>query len=356
MDLPELPKPEETANAPPAAAEAVRAGYDNPPTVRHSGHVASYNPATGPVLDLADRQLQERRGVYLCLWNDLAHRTGHPNRLNPPDLTVGRYSDTFYAREKLTAAIASAMMAARTEAIAPDVENSAAYISNWLIALHNDKHLVILAAGRAQRAADHIFGARKEVAQPQQFNAARMDTPRANFDGANRATGVHWQLGGHSMPYDIPSEYEPDPAHIPASATDIERFPYLLAITRLIAERDDPIFCKQLYDDDRISTEEIVEPLTTTSRSTATNADVQGVDHRTYFANEFRLPPPRVIEIAPGITVQGGVSGGDTLYFEVVDPDKFGHEDATLTSEQRTKLGSLAFTEQNNTRDGRAGR
>jgi hypothetical protein len=59
------------------------------------------------------------------------------------------------------------------------------------------------------------------------------------------------------MAYEIPPEYEPRDGQIPRWATDMERFRICFAITRLIAQRDDPIFCKQLYDDDRVVTDDV---------------------------------------------------------------------------------------------------
>lgn len=63
--------------------------------------------------------------------------------------------------------------------------------------------------------------------------------------------------------YQIPPEYEPRDEQIPPYAHDIGRFRIVFALTRLIAQRDDPIFTKQLYDDDRITTDDVdlAEPL-----------------------------------------------------------------------------------------------
>ena len=50
------------------------------------------------------------------------------------------------------------MIAARVGVVAPDIEQSAAYIAGWLEALRSDKKLIVIAAGRAQKAADWILG------------------------------------------------------------------------------------------------------------------------------------------------------------------------------------------------------
>lgn len=106
--------------------------------------------------------IERLKQLPVAVWHELAHSTGHPDRLNRPDLG-GRFGDSRYAREELTAEISAAMIAARTSTIAPDLENTAAYIASWLTALRNDNRLIVLAAGRAQKAACHILGTREEA-------------------------------------------------------------------------------------------------------------------------------------------------------------------------------------------------
>ena len=45
------------------------------------------------------------------------------------------------------------------------VEQSASYIASWLQALEDDRRLAVVAAGQAQRAADHVLGRSAHVAQ-----------------------------------------------------------------------------------------------------------------------------------------------------------------------------------------------
>lgn len=61
------------------------------------------------------------------------------------------------------------------------------------------------------------------------------------------------------MAYEIPPGYEPHPTQIPAWATDMDRFRICFAITALVAQRYDPIYCRSLYDSDDLDTS---EPLT----------------------------------------------------------------------------------------------
>jgi hypothetical protein len=61
-------------------------------------------------------------------------------------------------------------------------------------------------------------------------------------------------------PYVIPPEFEPDPAQIPAYAKDVDRFRICFAITLQIAQRVDPLFCRQLYFSDELATGEELAP------------------------------------------------------------------------------------------------
>jgi len=61
------------------------------------------------------------------------------------------------------------------------------------------------------------------------------------------------------MSFEIPPEYEPHISQIPGWATDVDRFRICFATTRQIAQRDDPLFTKQLYDGD-IDTGEQIAP------------------------------------------------------------------------------------------------
>ena len=49
-----------------------------------------------------------------------------------------------------------------TSGLESTIENSAAYIQNWLKVLKNDKKLLVLAAAQGQRSADYILGKERE--------------------------------------------------------------------------------------------------------------------------------------------------------------------------------------------------
>lgn len=97
-------------------------------------------------------------GYYHTLFHELAHATGHPTRLDRKGFDT--FGSDHYAREELTAEIAS-MMVGRVCGIDPMwPDNPVAYIKSWVDQLKDDENerMIVHAAARAQRAADWIIG------------------------------------------------------------------------------------------------------------------------------------------------------------------------------------------------------
>jgi antirestriction protein ArdC len=101
---------------------------------------------------------------YDTLFHELTHATGHESRLNrmEGDTAWDRFGSKPYANEELVAEMGAAMLCSECGVFQETLENSAAYVANWLTKLENDKTLVVHAAGKAQRAADYILGTDRE--------------------------------------------------------------------------------------------------------------------------------------------------------------------------------------------------
>ena len=69
---------------------------------------------------------------------------------------AGRFGSEPYAKEELVAELGAAFLCARAGIAPATLEDSAAYLANWLKKLREDKRLIVTAAGAAQRAADFI--------------------------------------------------------------------------------------------------------------------------------------------------------------------------------------------------------
>jgi antirestriction protein ArdC len=146
-----------------AACEQVVADMPNSPIIITGGASAYYSPVSDTVVVPSLDSSTSSEGYYSTLFHELAHSTGHENRLNRKELVNSDgFGNTNYAKEELTAEMTAAFLCAITGIHQPTIANSAAYIQNWLKALLNDKTLVIKAATQAQKAADYIMSVRHE--------------------------------------------------------------------------------------------------------------------------------------------------------------------------------------------------
>lgn len=152
-------KPELVEHDPIAAAEAIVAGYPNPPVItRMLSDRAFYMPSTDVITVPELSQYQDAGEFYSTLFHEIGHSTGHKSRLARPDLaSFSHFGDEKYSKEELVAELTSAFLSAHT-GIEATLDNSAAYIEHWLGVLRGDHKLVVQAAAQAQKAADHVLG------------------------------------------------------------------------------------------------------------------------------------------------------------------------------------------------------
>lgn len=158
-DHPELQPTPDADWDPHRACERTVAGYVDPPTVSIGGERASYDPRRDRVR-MPDRgRFASALDWYGTLFHELGHSTGHPARLNRPDLVDGHpFGSTGYAREELTAEMAAAMLCTHCRIDTPgSIGQHAAYVDHWRRTIAEDPKLVVIAAQRAQRACDHIL-------------------------------------------------------------------------------------------------------------------------------------------------------------------------------------------------------
>lgn len=139
-------------------AEAIAAGYKDGPPVTCDAESAYYIPARDEVHLPPRESFRDAHGYYATLFHELAHSTGHPSRLNRKGhQSAARFGSEIYSREELVAEFAAAFLGQEAGIDPSRVEQSAAYIASWLMALRDDRRLVVVAAGQAQRAADYIL-------------------------------------------------------------------------------------------------------------------------------------------------------------------------------------------------------
>ena len=141
------------------AAEAIVAGYPNPPTIAHDGRgSAYYRPSTDSIHMPKPESFNSQEHYFATLYHELSHSSGSAKRLARPGVTnPTRFDSHERSLEELCAEFGSAFLLAETRIDSESLtNNSASYIQSWLKALKNDPKLVVLAGAQAQRAVDHI--------------------------------------------------------------------------------------------------------------------------------------------------------------------------------------------------------
>ena len=128
------------------------------PKVCHGGARACYFPAKDQIHMPKPEKFDMASSYYATLFHELGHWTGHESRLNRPDLMDQcKFASHAYSREELVAEFVSAYLCGHCGIESDTIENAAAYIGNWLTRLKNDSKLVVIAAAKAQKAADYLL-------------------------------------------------------------------------------------------------------------------------------------------------------------------------------------------------------
>jgi antirestriction protein ArdC len=141
-------------------AEAVAAGFKDAPRITPSGS-AWYRPEEDKVGCPDICNFKQREEFYCTLFHELVHSTGHPSRLGRFVSGVAAFGGERYSKEELVAEMGAAMLCGHCGLSPATIENSAAYVGNWLAVLKNDPKMVVQAAAKAQAAANYILGVKE---------------------------------------------------------------------------------------------------------------------------------------------------------------------------------------------------
>lgn len=143
------------------SAESIVSTYaaNGGPSVAYSAQGQAFYTAANDAITLPERsQFKTAGGMYHTLFHEFGHSTGHESRLAREGVTgFDHFGSGRYAAEELIAEMTGAFLAADA-GIDSEIENNAAYIKSWMRELTNDPKLVVKAAQKAQKAADHIRG------------------------------------------------------------------------------------------------------------------------------------------------------------------------------------------------------
>lgn len=140
------------------AADRIVADMPDRPQIIHGHTRACYIPARD-CIELPDTAAFDGPAEYYStLFHELAHATGHENRLDRHRTIKNHaFGSNDYSKEELVAEFGSAFLCAESGISQAVISNQAAYIQGWLKALKNDSKLLISAAAQAQKAADCIM-------------------------------------------------------------------------------------------------------------------------------------------------------------------------------------------------------
>src|SRR4029077_5125270 len=127
------------------------------PSVKHGGDRGFYSPFLDYVQKPHEVQVETSEHYYGTLFHELIHATAHESRLDRKNAVGNNFGDESYSREELIAEMGAAYLGGQA-GIEPNVPHHAAYIASWLKALQNDRKMLVVAAGAAQKAANYILG------------------------------------------------------------------------------------------------------------------------------------------------------------------------------------------------------
>lgn len=128
----------------------------SPPQYRESGSSAYYVPKEDLVNLPPLETFKSTEGYVATKFHEYGHSTGHESRLNRSGIMgVAAFGSEDYSFEELVAELTSAYLCAMS-GIDNTLENSSAYIQNWLKVLRDDKTMLLKASGKATAAVKYI--------------------------------------------------------------------------------------------------------------------------------------------------------------------------------------------------------
>lgn len=153
--IPEIPKRE---FQPIDQAEQIVKGMPQQPRLIYKGGKAYYSPEPDVVTLPVFESFHSDEAIYSTLFHELVHSTGHESRLKRKGVTDRvSFASEQYSQEELIAEMGAAFLCAEAGIENKIIDNAAAYIANWLSKLRDDKRMLVIAAGAAQKACDFIL-------------------------------------------------------------------------------------------------------------------------------------------------------------------------------------------------------
>jgi antirestriction protein ArdC len=162
--IPVLPEPETFAHTPIEACERIVEGYKACPEVVHQGQRACYSPSEDRIYMPNRERFVTPEEYYCTRFHEMAHSTGHKDRLNRAAIQHVSFASHAYSEEELVAEFTAAMLCGKAGIATKVIENSAAYIKSWSRKLKPE--MLVLGSREARKAFEYLVGetAAEEVA------------------------------------------------------------------------------------------------------------------------------------------------------------------------------------------------
>ena len=149
---------EETAMSATKPAEIV-AHMPQPPIIKHGMAQSFYSPSEDCIGMPVRERFDTEDHYHATLFHELVHSTGSEKRLKRASIMERNgFGTDPYCKEELVAELGSAFLCGQAGIMERTIDNSAAYLKNWLSRLKSDGTLIVYAAAQAQKAADFILG------------------------------------------------------------------------------------------------------------------------------------------------------------------------------------------------------
>lgn len=139
-------------------AEAVVDGYCDKPELQEKENQAYYAPALDVVNMPKKENFKTVAGYYASLFHELAHSTGHVDRLAREGVAQGAgFGSERYSKEELVAEFGASFLCGLC-GIESELENSASYISGWMAKISENEKWLVTSATQAQKAVEYMLG------------------------------------------------------------------------------------------------------------------------------------------------------------------------------------------------------
>lgn len=132
--------------------------YKDKPALLHASGVPCYVPSKDLIRIPKPSAFDSSEDFYSTLFHELVHSTGSSNRLSREGVVSKiNFGSSIYSHEELVAEIGASFLCAETGIVNQVIENSVAYIKNWLKVLRDDKYFVFKASSEAQKAVRYML-------------------------------------------------------------------------------------------------------------------------------------------------------------------------------------------------------